>query len=152
MRTLLIVLTLVAVGCGDVDDTSTTTLEAEQQRMTEEAAQEDEAEARCVDVPRDAMDRISEGLTGDVRLTSAVAVRSGDYEEVYMIAGELDGPGLEGEGDVGVWASNSLEPGGGLTLAVDGVANEFSDWPDGGGTDAEMSVTDDGVSEARDCL
>lgn len=138
----------LTVSCGNPDGTSTTTLEEQRQRMSEEAAHE----ARCVDVPQKTMDAISEGLTGGVRITSAAAVKSDDYAEVYMIAGELDGPGLEGEGDVGVWASNSLEPGGGLTLAVDGVANEFSEWPDGRETDAQMSISDDGVSEARDCL
>ena len=38
-----------------------------------------------------------------------------------------------------------------MIIAVDEVAKEFSDWPDGDKTDARMSSADDGVAEAHDC-
>ena len=47
------------------------------------------------------------------------------------------------------WAAPSR---GGLILAVDPVANEFSDWGDGSRTDAQLSMNDDGargVAEER---
>jgi hypothetical protein len=68
-----------------------------------------------------------------------------------MIAADIQGTGLEGEGDLGVWASNALEPGQGIVMAVDAVAQEFSDWPDADTTDANITSSSDGVSEARDC-
>ncbi len=70
------------------------------------------------------------------------------------MAAEIDGPGLEGPGTVGIWATNS-EPSGpveGLIFAVDPAAQEFSDWGHGDETDAQFSQFDDGAQEAEACL
>jgi hypothetical protein len=40
-------------------------------------------------------------------LRDGFIVRSGDFEKVYMVAADIQGPGLERAGDVGVWAINS---------------------------------------------
>jgi hypothetical protein len=61
--------------------------------------------------------------------------------------------GLEGEGEIGVWATNNIEVAGmGAIMVVNEVAQEFSDWPDADGTDAKMTMSDDGAEEARDCV
>jgi hypothetical protein len=73
-----------------------------------------------------------------------------DFEKVYFVAAEIQGLGLEGDGDVGVWATNSKRAEG-LILAVDGVAQEFSDWGDSDKTDAAIDQSADGVEEARAC-
>jgi hypothetical protein len=54
-------------------------------------------------------------------------------------------------GEIGTWATNSLEDEG-LIFAVDGLANEFSDWGDGRETDAQLSLADDGAEESRECV
>lgn len=111
---------------------------------------------RCEPVSRALLDGIETGLTvsGGGSLSSGQAVRSDDFEQVWFVAAEIDGPGLEGDGDIGLWATNSV-PGGspeGLIFAVDAIAREFSDWGAGGATDAQLSTGDDGASEAVDCL
>jgi hypothetical protein len=40
----------------------------------------------------------------------------------------------------------------GLIFSVNGFATEFSDWGDGGATDAALSMSDDGGSEAEACV
>jgi hypothetical protein len=56
---------------------------------------------------------------------------------VWFISAEIDGPGLEGVGDIGTWAkSGPLAVGGGLILSVNEVAQEFSDWGHGDTTEA----------------
>ena len=105
---------------------------------------------RCIPVDRAMLNGIATGLdplTTGV-LSNGWAVKSSDYKNVYMIAAVFRGAGFE---NVGVWASNSLQPGGGLIMAVDGYAQEFSDWGDGDKTDARIRSTDDGVSEAKKC-
>jgi hypothetical protein len=67
-----------------------------------------------------------------------------------MVAADIQGSGLDGSGDVGVWATNSKR-GGGLTYAVDSVAQEFSDWGDAEKTDPAIDQTANGVNEARSC-
>lgn len=54
-------------------------------------------------------------------------IRDPERSNVYLIAAEIDGPGVEGAGEVGVWATN--DPRDPVTIyAVDGYAGEFSDW------------------------
>ena len=98
------------------------------------------------------MDAIGEGLTvqGGGGLRRAYVVRSDDFEKVYMVAGDLQGAGLEGETDIGVWATNSPK-GAGLIMAVDSVAQEFSEWPAADQTDAAIEQSAHGVDEARAC-
>jgi hypothetical protein len=94
---------------------------------------------------------ISAGLDDGLTLRNVVAVRSRDFKKAYFVAGEVEGPGLEGSGDVGVWVTNSPS-GNGLIYSVDAVAEEFSDWGPGGQTDAKFSMSDDGASAAQRCV
>lgn len=80
----------------------------------------------------------------------AAAVKSEDFDEVYFVAMRFSATGVDDQ--TGVWATNSLKPGGGLIMSVDGFAKEFTVWPDGGETDAQLSTADDGAEEAVACL
>jgi hypothetical protein len=95
---------------------------------------------------------IEEGLTvsGGGSLRNARAVKSNDLEKVYMVAADIQGDGMEGNDDIGVWATNSLQ-GNGLIFSVDGFAKEFSDWGDAATTDAQITQAADGVDEAKEC-
>ena len=111
--------------------------------------------SRCVTVAGDLVAGIETGLTvsgGGTLRRPAFAVRSGDFERVWFVAAEIDGSGMEGGGQVGVWATNRDPAVGasspGLIFAADGLAREFSDWGEGPG----FSITDDGAREARDCV
>lgn len=110
----------------------------------------------CLPVPPAKIANIAQGLTvsggGTLDAATARAVRSTDYAEVYFIAAEIEGSGMEGAGHIGVWASNSLEPATGMILAVSGFATEFSDWPDGATTDAQLSSGAAGAQQAKACV
>lgn len=114
---------------------------------------------RCIAVDPLVVDAIESGIKPetDATLHNVWAVRSDDFELVWFVAGDLEGPGLEAKDDIAIFATNMLgEDGtydglGGMVLAVGGFATEFSVWPDGGKTDAEMSIFDDGAELAEDC-
>jgi hypothetical protein len=108
-------------------------------------------ESRCRKVPATTKDAIAQGVESGLTLRKARAVRSDDFKKAFFISVELDAPGLEGKGDVGTWVTNRLK-GGGLIYSVDAVASEFSDWGEGGTTDAGFSMSDDGADESRSCL
>jgi hypothetical protein len=150
MSTLLTVVVLSA-GCGDTLETA----DAPRTSPTsaEEAAPPPEEGLRCQPVSAALLEAIASGLTvsGGGKLRNGFAVKSEDFSEVYFVSAEIDGPGMEGDGEVGTWATNSLEPGGGLILAVGGLAHEFSDWGHGEQTDAALSPDDDGVDESQEC-
>lgn len=111
--------------------------------------------ARCLDVPVALVDAIASGLTvsggGSLRAESAQAVKSTAYEKVYFVAADIQGQGIEGPTDVGVWATNSLA-GAGTIFSVNAVAAEMSEWPKGEKTKAGITMADDGAQESEDCL
>jgi len=167
LAVVLFVIGAIAGGGGDDDDpesTSTTVAQVaptEAPDPTDEPTEEPEPTAepteeasRCEPVDDVLFRAISDGLTisgGGGSLRNAQAVKSDDYEEVWFVAADLQGKNLEGSDDIGIWATNSLAAGEGLIFAVDEVAQEFSDWGDGGQTDAQLSINDDGAQEARGC-
>ena len=105
--------------------------------------------SRCDDVPAALVQAIAGGLTlqGGGPLSRASAVRSSSFEKVWFVAAEIDGPGMEKSGNVGVWVTNDLSANG-VIGAVDGLAREFSDW----GVRSDVSRSDDGYQAARACL
>jgi hypothetical protein len=107
------------------------------------------AAAGCLAVSAKMRKAIGTGLEDGFSLTQAAAVKSPDFAKVYFIAGRLKGPGVDQRA---VWASNSLTPGGGVIMAVDAMAQEFSDWGDADSTDAQISKVDPSVRRARACL
>lgn len=161
MRQLAIVIVGLAamsfapLGCGDDDGAppaaETTTNEPEAAET--EQAEAEEPESDCERAPRALVDQISVGLTvtGGGTLRAVRAVRSSDFERAYFVSAEIQGDGLEGDDEIATWATNRLD-GTGLVYAVDGVASEFSDWGEGGQTDAGFSLSDDGADESRACV
>jgi hypothetical protein len=107
---------------------------------------------RCEKVSSAVLNAIAEGLTvtGGGTLRNGYAVKSDDFSKVYMVAADIQGAGMEGDNEIGVWATKSLDSAG-LIFAVDGVAKEFSDWGHGDTTDAHITQSSDGVSEAEEC-
>jgi hypothetical protein len=107
---------------------------------------------RCEKVSSAVLNAIADGLTvsGSGALRNGYAVKSKDFSKVYMVAADIQGTGMEGDNEIGVWTTNSLD-GAGLILAVDEVAKEFSDWGHGDTTDANITQSSDGVSEAKEC-
>ena len=90
--------------------------------------------------------------TGGGTLRNAWAVKSSDFSKVWFLAAEMDFTGGgEGNGQIGVWATNDLEPVVGFS-SVNGLALEFTDWADGPASDAQLSMSDDGASEAEACV
>lgn len=145
---------LLLAGCGGSD-----TADVDEPRAAARATQAPapvatpERSARCLDVDPAKLAALAEGAESDVgglTFTDGAAVKSSDYGEVYMIAGRFNAPGVDGE--VGVWASNSLNAGEGVYMSVDGFAQQFTVWPDADTTDANITQSADGVSEARECL
>jgi len=110
--------------------------------------------SRGIEVSQAMLSNIASGLTvsGGGSLRDGWAVKSNDFNSLYFIAAEIDGPGLEGNGEIGLWATNRLEPGQGLILSVDSFAKEFSVWPHGDTTDSNITQFDDGADEAKMCV
>lgn len=164
---LAAVVFLIALGAGGGDDDNTDPVASEPsataepteepaEEPTEEPTEEEPpaADVRCVKADQSMLNAImtgqEDGVEGNMTATAGAAVRSEDHAKAYYIAVRFDAPSVEGT--EGVWASNSLKPGGGLILAVDGQAKAFTVWPDADSTDAEMSSADTGAVEALECL
>lgn len=108
------------------------------------------AAGRVIDA-QGAPQRIAAGFSpsGNLALTGrSAAVKSNDLNEVYFVAVEFSGTGMDPQ--IGVWATNDLNAG--TIMSVDGTARAFTDWLDGATTDAKLSMRDDGATEAKDAL
>ncbi len=99
------------------------------------------ATSECQATPESAV-AIGEGLTvsggGTLRDAFAVPLPAGqEFGFLHVVAAEIDGSGMEGDGEIGTWAVGEL--GGGPIFAVNAFAQEFSEW---GADAAEGSPAD----------
>lgn len=106
--------------------------------------------SRCQPATTVLLDSIAEGLTvtGGGSLRNGWTVRSDDFQKAHFVAAEITGEGMDGT--IGLWVTNDpASPQ--MLFSVNAFAKEFSDWADGGSTDAAFSQSDDGAREAIDC-
>ena len=111
---------------------------------------------RCEQVPRALVNTIAGRLTAQERLRNARAVKSSDFKSVsvWFISAEIDGPGLDGDGEIGTWATTRpLAVGAGRILSIDTVfAQQLSGWERGDTTYAGVTMANDGAEESRHCV
>jgi hypothetical protein len=109
--------------------------------------------SRCIDAPVALVKRVEQGLTlpAGGRLRAVKAVKSKEFTYLYVIAADIQSPGLDGRNDIGVWSTNSLQSDAPLIFAVNHLARRSSNWGSPG-QDADISGTTHGVAEARDCV
>ena len=153
IRILLVLACLLAVvGCGESEESSSGGNGAGGSAGGGGSGFQGEKTASCRRAPRNVLNRIEVGLQvpNGGKLRNAYVVRSADFKKMYIVAADIQGFGMEGKDDIGLWATNSLAEGG-LTFAVDGFAQDFSDWSDADLTDPAITTSDDGVDEARSC-
>jgi len=107
----------------------------------------------CKAAPRALVNAIAARLTQRETLQNAQAVRS-PTKRVWFVSAEIDGPGLEGDGEIGTWAkAGPLTPAGGVILAVDTVfAQVLSGWEPGDRTYSAVTMDDAGAEESRACV
>lgn len=91
------------------------------------------AEDRCAAAPAETIEAIASGLTPpavSLRADGAAQVTANEYEQddsgwpAAFIAAEIDGPGIEASGQVGVWAVGGPGP----IVAVTPAAQQYSSW------------------------
>lgn len=84
--------------------------------------------SNCEPVSPELSSHILQGLTieGSGELRNAQAVRH-DSTWVFVSA-ELDGPGLEGDGQLGTWVVSASLPGSGVVYAADEATEGVSRW------------------------
>lgn len=109
----------------------------------------------CLAVPGRMADYLKERLRGDsISLRNARAYRAGNFVRPFFIAAEIDGPGLEGDGQVATWSASALTPSDGFVVkAEDDFAVRFSTLEDARATDdfdREMFASH--LSFAGDCV
>jgi len=92
-----------------------------------------------------------EGVQASNTVKQGFAVKSSDHVNVYLVAAKIYGPSMENGAGPGVWAISGDPSAPGLTLAVDGYAQNFTDFPDASKTQAAITLATDGVQAARDC-
>lgn len=113
------------------------------------------ARVNCTLVSPAMMELLIGGLTIDgatlVKKTARM-IKSDDFQNIYFIAAEIYGKGMEGKGDIGLWATNSPYPGVGIILSVNSLALKSSSWPNGKKSQAKLSTKNQGARAAIKCV
>ena len=91
----------------------------------------DDAGDRCESVDSEFVRKLESGLEPGLSLSHVQAVRSERFLRWY-VAADIDGPGLEGNDEVGTWVARGdfSGPTGEWIYALDGRARELSIWDD----------------------
>lgn len=110
--------------------------------------------SRCQPATAAQIELINAGIQ-DVESSNYVAtgwwVKSADFNNVYMVAALIYGPGIEDGAGPGVWAMGGTPDQPSNTFSVGGFAHQFSAWGQGELIDAQVTRSSDGVAEAEWC-
>jgi hypothetical protein len=114
-------------------------------------AEVNERASRCEEVPAVLVRFIESGLdvTGG-NITEKAAVRSVNLARTWLIATRIEGDDFD---ELAVFATDELRDSD-QVFAVDGIAEDFSDWTVADGTEGtlEIELGDDGTDESLDCI
>jgi hypothetical protein len=112
------------------------------------------ASLNCLTVPDVLLRDIEDGLTVEgATLRDGAGHVAINLERSFFVAAEVDGPELEGDGDVGVWLVTGLVVLGEQTIqSVPGVATLLSSFDDSSLGSVRVKSDAGGISEARECL
>ena len=99
---------------------------------------------------------IEGGIFDGYTIDKVWVVHSDDFVNVWFVGAMMHGLDLPDQGEPALWAVGSINEDGeytgvGLIYAVDTTAVAHSNWGDGGKTDAELSINDDGAEDAMEC-
>jgi len=97
----------------------------------------------------------NEKSTGKLTFVSAAAVKSPDFKNVHFIAVKFKAAGVGNQ--VGVWALSGKLPQkagdvSGLILSANAIAQQFTVWPDGNKSQAQIALNDRSIKAATKCL
>ncbi|HML40387.1 MAG TPA: hypothetical protein PKD23_06875 [Bellilinea sp.] len=110
---------------------------------------------RCLPATQAQLDFINAGIQA-VDAGNSVregwAVKSNDYENVYMVAAMIYGAGMEDGTGPGIWALGGDPENPNTALSVNGFAQNFTPFPDASQTDAEITQSSDGVEAVKGCF
>lgn len=107
----------------------------------------EESAAVCESVSAETTAWIAQGLNDGVAFVGSLsAVKSKDFEKVWMVAGKVTGD------SVGVWAINTITDTSGTVYSVNNVAQTSSDWIHSETIKTPIKASADGVSAVLKCV
>lgn len=144
---IALALALLASGCGESNDRSGATDAAQTTAEAPDNAPATNEASRCKAASSALIAALRDSLKPDYagKLEKASVVKSKDFSKVYFVAARVSSADA-----VATWATNDPR-GRGSVFSVGAVTREVSTFGDGGQTDANITLSADGASEATDC-
>ncbi|WP_454043643.1 hypothetical protein [Cellulosimicrobium sp. Marseille-Q8652] len=87
-----------------------------------------EPEVECTEASPELAAQIAEGANGAAITPVETATVQYD-DDLWLVPMSFTIEGIDDTVETGVWAVTTPDAGGGLTMSVDGFAQEFTDWP-----------------------
>lgn len=111
--------------------------------------------ANCETAPEPLLELIEKDLVIEgaalVKKTARM-VKSGDYQNIHFIAARLRAENDKANGDIGLWASNSLIAGKGMIFSVNSTALAISNWPNGKKSPLRLTKRSKGARKSIACV
>jgi len=104
--------------------------------------------SRVIPATQTQLNQVKEGLEEGFTASNAYAIKSNDFEKVYFVACNLSGPGVSEA--VAVWSISGDSNAPGMILCANHIAKEFSVYPLGSDTKANISMADEGTNIVED--
>jgi len=106
--------------------------------------------SRVIPATEKQINHIKEGLEEGFSISNEYAIKSNDFKKVNFVACNLNGPGVSDA--VAVWAITGDPDEPGMIVCADHTAKEFSVYPLGSKTKAEISMADEGARIVEEYL
>jgi hypothetical protein len=107
------------------------------------------ANARCQLVDAVTVGELALALDPGITIRNVYFVRSNDYQDTLFMSGDLEGPGLDGTGDIATFAIDQAQGANSSFYEIDPLATQYSGWIPG--SQKDYSMTDDGAAESAEC-
>jgi hypothetical protein len=116
---------------------------------------EEKMSERCQPASEKQIERIRLAIQDDTpgnNITNLYAVKSSDFEKVFMVGGNITGDGIKPGEAIGVWAfGGDLDNPSGI-FSVNHMAQEFSVYGLGSTTTYLITMSSDGAEEVKECV
>ncbi len=104
--------------------------------------------SRVIPASQAQINLIKGGLEEGFSISNSYAIKSNAFKRAYFVACNLVGPGVSDA--VAVWSITGDPNAPGMILSTNNIAKEFSAYPLGSSTKANISMADEGAYIVRD--
>jgi hypothetical protein len=145
----LLALGLLLGACSDAGESDPEAADRPSETASEGSAAGPRTAEDCFEPALEALQVLAGGITAEGATLGVNAIPAEDADDLWYLAGELEGGDFDGDGDIAVWATTEDPSGEAFDfIAVNDLAIEESDWE----PEADIDGNDPAVDVVTKCV